>query len=188
MNGISNNQHPIRVPSDLEGIKLRVMGYKIAIRQWPNVGADVISMDFADVYTALQQGTVHGQTNVPSITYQNFGDVQNYYTHTNWLYENCPMLANKDSFYSLPEEFQEAMREEMLRAFGKYHEGALARDEEYLQKGIDDYGWEVIRNADLTKEEKALWINTQRSFWPTFEDMVGADILQTLMAKATPIE
>lgn len=60
---VTNSKHAIRRPGDMEGLKLRVVGSPIFIDIFKAVGANPISMNWAEAQTAFQQGTVDGQEN-----------------------------------------------------------------------------------------------------------------------------
>jgi tripartite ATP-independent transporter DctP family solute receptor len=60
---VTNSKRPIQKPGDMEGLKLRVVGSPIFIDIFKAVGANPVSMNWAEAQTAFQQGTVDGQEN-----------------------------------------------------------------------------------------------------------------------------
>ncbi len=60
---ITNNKHPINVPADLKGIKLRVPEGKWRVKMFQAYGANPSPMKFSEVFTALQTGVMDGQEN-----------------------------------------------------------------------------------------------------------------------------
>jgi TRAP-type C4-dicarboxylate transport system substrate-binding protein len=54
---------PILAPSDLRGMKIRVMNSRTTMRMVHEMGAAPTPISFGEVYTALQQGTVDGAEN-----------------------------------------------------------------------------------------------------------------------------
>lgn len=73
----------IKVPSDMEGMKIRVPNASL-YKMFPEaVGANATPMAFAEVYLALQQGVVDAQENpLPTIQFKKFHEVQDYITLT----------------------------------------------------------------------------------------------------------
>jgi tripartite ATP-independent transporter DctP family solute receptor len=72
---------PIRTPEDLDGIKVRVMGSKIAIDMIGALGAAATPISFGELYTALQQGIVDAaENNPPSYHISRHYEVCKYYT------------------------------------------------------------------------------------------------------------
>ncbi len=109
---VSNNVRPIKQPSDLNGIKIRVMESPIYIDTFKALGANPTPMSFGEVFTALQQGTVDGQDNAATLTVSSrFSEVQKYYTNLGHTQSFMPMLINVDFFEGLPAELQTIVRD-----------------------------------------------------------------------------
>ncbi|MGE5525442.1 MAG: TRAP transporter substrate-binding protein, partial [Rhodospirillaceae bacterium] len=53
---VTNNKRPIKVPADLQGIKLRVPEGKWRVKMFQAYGANPSPMKFSEVFTALQTG------------------------------------------------------------------------------------------------------------------------------------
>lgn len=71
---------PIRTPEDLAGLKIRVMDSQMAIDMMNAVGGFPVIMDYADVYTALEQGGVDGaENNITAL--RDHGDVIGFYCY-----------------------------------------------------------------------------------------------------------
>lgn len=71
---------PIKKPSDLEGLKIRVMGDRISVSLVQSLGAAPTPMAFGELYTALQQGVVDGaENNAPSFVTSMHFEVCKYY-------------------------------------------------------------------------------------------------------------
>src|SRR5690606_34340118 len=76
---ITNNKRPIQKPEDLEGIKIRVPENTTYVDTFNNWKANVVTMAFGELYTALQQGTVDGQENPLALIATNkFYETQKY--------------------------------------------------------------------------------------------------------------
>jgi len=60
---LTNSKRPVRKPEDLEGLKIRVVGSPIFIDTFRALGANPVSINWAEALTAFQQGTVDGQEN-----------------------------------------------------------------------------------------------------------------------------
>ena len=55
-----NNVHPINVPADVAGLKMRVISSPVYIEMFKLLGADPVVLDSAEIYLAMQQKTVDG--------------------------------------------------------------------------------------------------------------------------------
>lgn len=60
---ISNNKNQIRTPSDMENLKIRIPNIKMFINTFKSFGSDPIAMNFSEVFSDLQMGTIEGQEN-----------------------------------------------------------------------------------------------------------------------------
>ena len=57
---MTNSKHPVNVPEDLKGLKMRTMENPVHIQAYRAFGIIPTPMAFTEVFTALQQGTVDG--------------------------------------------------------------------------------------------------------------------------------
>jgi tripartite ATP-independent transporter DctP family solute receptor len=89
---VTNSKRAIRRPADMEGLKLRVVGSPIFIDIFKAVGANPVSMNWAEAQTAFQQGTVDGQENpiVSVIMPYKLWQTQKYITL--WKYAIDPLI------------------------------------------------------------------------------------------------
>jgi len=89
---VTNSKRAIRKPEDMEGLKLRVVGSPIFIDIFKALGANPVSMNWAEAQTAFQQGTVDGQENpvVSVITPYKLWQSQKYITL--WKYAIDPLI------------------------------------------------------------------------------------------------
>lgn len=109
---ITNSKRPIEKPEDLAGLKIRVPGMKMYISLFKALGADPVAMNFAEVFTALQQKTIDGQENPTDIiTSSKIYEVQDYLSVWNYSYDALILGMNKEKFESLKPEHQEILRE-----------------------------------------------------------------------------
>lgn len=60
---------PVQTPSDLEGMKIRVMQSQTAVQMVSALGGSPTPISFGEIYTALQQGVVDGAENNPPSFY-----------------------------------------------------------------------------------------------------------------------
>ncbi|MDL2272541.1 TRAP transporter substrate-binding protein [Desulfovibrio sp. OttesenSCG-928-I05] len=104
---MSNNTRPLTEPADLKGLKMRVMESPVFIDMFNALGANPTPMSFGEIFTALQQGTVTGQENAPSLVYASrFYEVQKFYSITNHTFSIMAILMSKDFFDDLPADLQ----------------------------------------------------------------------------------
>ena len=79
----------IKKPEDMKGMKLRVPPAPLFLMFTKSVGANATPIAFAEVYLALQQGTVDGQENpLPTIMAKKFYEVQSHIILTGHITES----------------------------------------------------------------------------------------------------
>lgn len=108
---ITTAAKPIVQPQDLQGMKLRVPPSPLWTSMFKAFGASPASVNFAEVYSALQTHIVEGQENPLSIIYTaKLYEVQRYCSLTNHMWDGFWFLGNKDSFSRLPPDLQTIVR------------------------------------------------------------------------------
>jgi TRAP-type transport system periplasmic protein len=89
---LTNGKRPVRTPEDMNGLKIRVVGSPIFIDIFRALGANPISINWAEAVTAFQQGVVDGQENpISSIIIPN--KLWEFHKHiTVWHYTIDPLI------------------------------------------------------------------------------------------------
>jgi tripartite ATP-independent transporter DctP family solute receptor len=105
---ITTSTRPIVVPADLKGLKLRVPPSPLETSMFLAFGASPTSLNFAEVYSALQTHIVDGQENpIAIIDSVKFFEVQKYCSLTNHMWDGWWFVGNKQQFARLPKDLQE---------------------------------------------------------------------------------
>jgi tripartite ATP-independent transporter DctP family solute receptor len=114
---ITSSTRQIRGPDDLKGFKIRVPVSPLWTSMFEAFGAAPASINFSEVYSALQTKIVEGQENPLSlIQIAKLYEVQKYVSMTGHMWDGFWMLANKRSFSTLPPELQEIVAREFNRS------------------------------------------------------------------------
>ncbi|MBP7002645.1 TRAP transporter substrate-binding protein [Amaricoccus sp.] len=108
---ISSSTKPIVTPADLENFKIRVPVSPLWTSMFTAFGSAPTSINFAEVYTALQTGTVDGQEN-PLAILSNFKlwEVQKYVSMTNHMWDGFWLLAGRRSWSGIPDDVKEIIQ------------------------------------------------------------------------------
>jgi len=85
------SNRPIKSPSDLNGLKLRVPNVPLFVDVWDSLGAKPTPMAFSEVFTSLQSNVIDGQENpLALIKSASFFEVQKFVNKTehvrSWIY------------------------------------------------------------------------------------------------------
>jgi tripartite ATP-independent transporter DctP family solute receptor len=91
-------------PEDMKGMKLRVPDAPLFVMFPKAVGANPTPIAFAEVYLALQNGTVDAQENpLPTIDAKKFYEVQKYIVLTGHITESLVTIVASDTWKKLSE-------------------------------------------------------------------------------------
>jgi tripartite ATP-independent transporter DctP family solute receptor len=114
---ITSSTRPIKTPGDLKGFKIRVPISPLWTSMFQAFGASPISINFSEVYSALQTKIAEGQENPLSlIEIAKLYEVQKYVSMTSHMWDGFWMLANRQSFQSMPKNFQDIVAAELNRS------------------------------------------------------------------------
>ncbi|MCK6207055.1 DctP family TRAP transporter solute-binding subunit [Bacillus infantis] len=131
---ITNSQKPINTPADVKGVKLRVPENGIYVDTFKEWGANVTTMAFGELYTALQQKAVDGQENPLALIYTNkFYEAQEYLSLTGHFYGPAQVIISEKKWKSLSPEMQEAVQSAADEARDFERQLLKDKDEEYLE-------------------------------------------------------
>ncbi len=151
---ITNNNKPITSADDLKGMKLRVMQNAILLDFFKAVGANPVAMALSEVFSALQQGVIDGQSNpLGIILSNNYQEVQKYISLTGDTAGLVVFAMNNDYFNNLSPEYQRIIQEGVDIA-SKYMMENSDRDEaEAYDKLIATGKCEINDVSDDVKKE-----------------------------------
>ncbi|WP_431272031.1 TRAP transporter substrate-binding protein [Dankookia sp. P2] len=107
---ITASSKPIASPDDLKNFKIRVPVSPLWTSLFQAFGAAPTSINFSEVYSALQTKVVDGQENpLAIISTAKLYEVQKYCSLTNHMWDGFWMLANRRSWAALPKDAQEVV-------------------------------------------------------------------------------
>jgi tripartite ATP-independent transporter DctP family solute receptor len=114
---ITSASKSIKRPEDLKGYRIRVPVSPIFTSLFSALGANPTSINFNELYTALQTRLVDGQENsLVTIDTGKLYEVQKHVCETNHIWDPYWIVANRRAFGRLPESLQEIVRREFDRA------------------------------------------------------------------------
>jgi len=175
---LSDNDHEIRTPADLAGLKYRIMSSKVLEAQFKAVGANPLVMPFSEVYSALEQGVIDGQENTWSNIYsKKFFEVQKYITETNHGYLGYLVVTNAQFWSHLPADVRTELESILKEVTAWIRVNALNINMEQKQL-IKDSG--VATVTDLTEAEKDAFREAFKPVHAEFREIVGGDLIDAV--------
>src|SRR5437588_7104621 len=134
----------IKKPEDMKGMKLRVPPAPLFLMFTKSVGANATPIAFAEVYLALQQGTVDGQENpLPTIMAKKFYEVQSHVILTGHITESLVTVVGSHVWSKLTPDEQKIFAE-VLKEAGSRATDPIAASEQKVADELKKLGKTVI--------------------------------------------
>lgn len=174
---LTNSQHPVSSPADLEGLKIRTMQNPIHLDIWRTLGANPTPMSFAELFTALEQGVVDGQEN-PWITIQSskFNEVQPYATETNHVYTPFITLVSKRYWDRLPERYQQLLVD-AAQDMSQYERQVSRQLNDQIKQELKDDGMKI---TELTPDQVAVFQQKLAPVYDHWRDQIGGQLIDDI--------
>jgi TRAP-type transport system periplasmic protein len=173
---ITSSTRPITAPADLRGFKIRVPVSPLWTSMFRALGASPTSINFNEVYSALQTRIVEGQENPLSVIELNrFYEVQKYVSMTNHMWDGFWTLVNGAAWQSLPKNLQEIVARNINEA--------AERERDDIRKLNQSLGDELTKKGMIFNEtdpEKFRAVLTNAGFYAEWKAKYGAQVWAVL--------
>lgn len=137
---ITSSTRPIVTADDLKGMKIRVPPSPLWTSMFKAFDAAPTSINFSEVYSALQTKVVEGQENpLAIIATAKLYEVQKYCSLTNHMWDGFWFLANKKAWERLPEDLRTIVAKH-INAAGMKERVDVAALNATVQKELTDKG------------------------------------------------
>lgn len=136
---VTNNLRPITSVEDFAGMRIRLQPNEVHLQTFRALGANPVSMDVSELYSALQQGVLDGQENPYNIiASRRFNEVQEYLSDSGHFYDFINAVANQRSYERLSEEHRAIIDAAMMDAMAWQREAAADEEEQWREQLIAD--------------------------------------------------
>jgi len=144
---ITTSTRPVAKASDLDGMKIRVPVSPMGISMFKSLGASPASLQFSEVYSALQTRVVDAQENPLAIVQTaKLFEVQKYCSITNHSWDGYHMVVNGKAWKALPDDLKTIMARAWNEA-GLQQREDLRKLDQTLRGDLASKGM-VINDAD----------------------------------------
>lgn len=135
--------NPVRLPGDMKGMKIRISSKALAAETMALGGVPTV-MSSADVYMALQRGTIQGaHSGLGSFYARKWYEVAKHVFLPRYLTTDFQIVANKPWLDSLPQDLQQIIMEAGKEASDACTKMILAMEDKIMAglkaKGVDIY-------------------------------------------------
>ncbi len=172
-----NNVRPVAAPSDVEGVKFRVMQNPVFIDMFRSLGGNAVPIGWGETFTAAQQGTVDGlEIPLAVIASNKYSEVVKYLSLTKHTYSALGVLVSKRFFDKLTPEQQEALREAAAAAIDTQRDQVAANETEMVST-LEEQGMTVNDVSDVAAfREKVVPV------YEGFRSSIGEDLFDRTLA------
>lgn len=161
----------VLTPADFKGLKWRTMASPIIIASYKALGASPVSINYHELYSALQLGMADGEENpFWSIGEMKFYEVQDYIIVSNHAVFVSLLVANQDWLKGLPENIRKIIIESSKELIPFIVKVDQKIDQEWYEKIMKDKGTEIIV---LSPENVALFRKALLPVRDIYVEMVG---------------
>lgn len=178
---LTNSKRPIHKPSDLKGLKIRLMESPVYLDTFRQLGVQPVPMPFPEVYNALQQGVIDGQDN-PFLTsvLMKFTEVNKYVTITHHILTECVIIVNPD--------FWDTLSSSEKKIFRKAADICIKTNRSVNAALYKNKIWKVVKQkhikvVKLTPEERAAFKNAMTPIYSKYKKIIGADLFNLFEKK-----
>jgi TRAP-type transport system periplasmic protein len=172
-----NNQREVKVPADVEGLKLRTTATPLEQEFWKSIGGIPTPVDVKEIYSALQHGLVDGQHLQPVwLTLLKHDEVTKYGTEIEALAVYRILVINQNSLAKLDDKQKAALDRAMEFYEDKAYEFNRSLRDQEMQK-IKDRGISVYNPSE---EEMAQWREAGAKFQEseTVTNLVPSELIE----------
>src|SRR5712692_3807554 len=141
---VSNRLRPVRMPSDLAGMRIRVLPSSVHARTFELLGAVPLCWDLTEALEAIAAGTIDAQENplANTVTY-GAHKFHPFHTLTSHFYVSRPVFLFRTAFDAWPPELQRAMRQAVADAIVFQRDLAIAEERD-ARTAIEAQGCAIV--------------------------------------------
>ena len=130
---LTTKNTPARTPTQVKGLKIRVMEAPIYLATWRALGASPVPMAWPEVFTGLQQGTIDAQENPYELIVSNsLFEVQKYVIATEHVRPFRFLLMNDAAFNKMSKEQQKIFTDTWQEISKEIEQEYISKDQEYI--------------------------------------------------------
>lgn len=172
---LTNSKKEVKTVADMKGLKIRIPGMNMYVDVYTAMGANPVSMNWSETFTALQQGAVDGQENPADLVETGAVDeVQKYMTLWNYSYDALLLGINKKLYDSYPADLQKLFSDKGFEA-AEYQKNLVREvNDSAIEKMKADSGLQVYVP---TEEELQTFKDATADVMTKYEGIIGKEFI-----------
>lgn len=172
-----NSRKPIQVIDDLKGMKIRVPQSPIMIDAINAMGAGAVPLEYAEVYSSLQQGVIDGAENA-AIAYYHMKhyEVANFFSLTHHFRTPDVVVMSLKFWQKLPKEYQNAILE-AARETALYERKLWASEENRTLEDLKAAGVKINEISDIKPFRERV-----KPVWEKYKSRLPKGLIERIQA------
>lgn len=163
---VTTSNKEIKSAADYNGLRIRVPNVDYCVWEFEALKSSIIAMNFAELFTALEQGSVDAQENPYSTIESNsLYEVQKYLFDSKHMFTAHFWYVNEAWWQALTEE-QRTMVQECVDEACDYGWDLAISEEESTIKALEDAGMQITYPTDEQRAELKQIVSDY--VWPKF--------------------
>lgn len=173
---VTTGKTPVERPTDLKGLKIRVMENRVHQAAFRQLGADATPMAWGEVFTSLQQGLLDAQENpIPIVSTFKLYEVQKYLSLTGHVYSPAPVLMSKRTWDRMPPGVQKILLDSAVE---------VAKVQRQLNRGQEEKQLGELRAKGMTviaQPDRAAFREAMKPVFEEFQGQFGTGLVQRIV-------
>jgi len=176
---VSNRVRPLRTPSDLSGLRIRVLPSAVQKRTFELLGAVPLRLDLSEAVQMIGSGALDAQENpLANTVVYGVHKLHRFHTLTGHFYISRPIFLNRDQFNAWPADLQDEMRAAVRDAV-IFQRAAALDEHDSARLAIEAQGCEIIeldagQQRAFRDAVTPLHAEARRAYGKDMFDYVGA--------------
>ena len=167
-----NNKKPVNTPSDVAGVKYRVMQNPVFIDMFTALGGSAVPLAWGETFTAVQQGMIDGmELPLGFIDSLKVYEVTKYLSQTNHTYTALELLASKRMMSKLTAEQRTAVVNAAKVAVEEQRKNNLEQSRKMV---------EILKSKGMqfnTVQDPAAFRKAVAPVYEKYRSSIGADLM-----------
>ncbi|MEQ6889200.1 TRAP transporter substrate-binding protein [Halomonas sp. CS7] len=153
---LTNSERAVTSPSDIDGLRIRVMENPVYVDTFRELGANAIPMAWTEALTAMQQGTIDGQENPVNVIHSfKLYETQAHMTLSRHTYAPAIFVMGMPAWSQLPEAAQAVLAESAQEA--AEHERRVNAEMQADQlAALREAGMQIVEEPDIAAFQEAV--------------------------------
>lgn len=170
-----NAKKPITKPSDMDGLKIRVMKSPLMVNTVNSMGGSATPMAYGELYSALKQGVLDGGENAAgNVLNDKFFEVSKYYSITQHFRPPGVVVMSKKTWNALSASQQKAI----TKAAAELQTYEIKLTTQVVDQALKDL---EAKGMKINKVDVPAFAAAVKPVYKSYSDKYGSDMINAIL-------